>query len=156
MSAMLDGARRIYDLNKDINRSKFYVGENALNSKYTATDRKRVLAAFKRHKDFNLVEKLTGVTRNTIRAWVLKLMPELLDGHSKRPIRMGNNGKLRKDERQEKLVELVTGNPLKTEDIAYEFNVSECTVRHDMLTLIARGLIKDVATKYGSRLVVAV
>jgi len=67
---MINAIRMIYPhLNFDL-----YVGEDANNSAYTKSDRRRAISSYLKHKSVGEAEKEVGISRNTIREWVKKYL----------------------------------------------------------------------------------
>ena len=155
---MLDAVRRIYGAPS----IELLASNDESWSRYSLTDKKRVLTLLSTGHNFADVEKITGVSRSTARLWykkyksagTLKNTDELYVKNISRIATKGPN-KIRAKERQNSLVGFVTGRSLNVESLVDLLFVTAATVRTDIKCLIEEGRIANISNSPSALEVIA-
>ena len=155
---MIEAIKRIYGANADK-----ITGDITGRSRYTEKDKRRALALFDKLKSYGEVEKETGVSRNTVRAWqerygannTLKAVDDMYKKNVNRSTPTGM-GKVKPNERRNLLCDFIKNDAFGVPDLAEALKVTTMTIRNDILYLIAHERIINISQNKKVYLVKAV
>ena len=152
---MIDAIKKIYNITEVKTEPEvFEVKHIDGRSRYTALQIVESIKEYERTGSCGAVERLTGVTRNTLKDWVARYSNKTTSEIVMPTARLGKN-RIHAAERRRELLSFVSAKPLTTDSLVGFLNVTSNTVRNDIRVLLKNGSLVNVSECHKSYLVKA-